>query len=233
AHDRDRARDRGRARPGGLRSAPRDRPVPGAARGTGVPVVAARRGRGDPDRVRDDRERSRQGRDALRCPSHRGPGRGRRSRRIRTVHADRPGRRVSVRFDDLEVGRDLPSSSRLVTLEDVKAYADASGDQNPLHQDDEVARAAGFPRVVAHGMYTMGTLTSWLVDWLGDPAGLLRLQVHFPAPGLVRESIECGGRVRSVDPQTRTAVLEVWVRVERDGADVWPIRKSEAEVRLD
>lgn len=140
---------------------------------------------------------------------------------------------MSVRFDDLEVGRDLPSSSRLVTREEVKAYADASGDQNPLHQDDEVARAAGFPRVVAHGMYTMGTLTSWLVDWLGDPAALLRLRVHFRSPVLVGESIECGGRVRSLDPQSRTAVLEVWVRVERDGADVWPIRKSEAEVRLD
>ncbi len=140
---------------------------------------------------------------------------------------------MSVRFDDLEVGQDLPSSSRLVTREDVKAYADASGDQNPLHQDDEVARAAGFPRVVAHGMFTVGTLTSWLIDWLGDPAALLRLQVHLRAPVLVDESIECGGRVRSLDPQTRTAMLEVWVRVERDGADAWPIRKSQAEVRLD
>jgi acyl dehydratase len=140
---------------------------------------------------------------------------------------------VSVRFEDLEVGLDLPSSSRLVTREDVKAYADASGDQNPLHQDDEVARAAGFPRVVPHGMYTMGTLTSWLVDWLGDPAALLRLKVHFRAPVFVDESIECGGRVRSLDPRSRTAVLEVWVRVERDNADVWPIRRSEAEVRLD
>ena len=139
---------------------------------------------------------------------------------------------MSVRFDDLEVGRDLPSSSRLVTREDVKAYADASGDQNPLHQDDDVARAAGFPRVVAHGMYTMGTLTSWLVDWLGDPAALLRLRVHFRAPVFVDESIECGGKVRSLDPQSRTAVLEVWVRVERDGETEWPIRKSEAVVRL-
>jgi len=139
---------------------------------------------------------------------------------------------VSVRFDDLEVGSELRSSVRRVTREDVKAYADASGDQNPLHQDDDVARAAGFPRVIAHGMYTMGTLASWLVDWLGDPAALLRLQAHFRAPVFVDESIECGGRVRSLDPQTRTAVLDVWVRVERDGGVEWPIRRSEAEVQL-
>ncbi|HET8525324.1 MAG TPA: MaoC/PaaZ C-terminal domain-containing protein [Actinomycetota bacterium] len=139
---------------------------------------------------------------------------------------------MRARFDDLEVGQELPGRARVVTREDVRAYADASGDRNPLHQDDEVARAAGFPRVVAHGMYTMGTLASWLADWAGDPAALLRLQVNFRAPVLVDETIACGGRVRSLDPETRIAVLEVWVTLERDGATEWPIRRSEAEVRL-
>ena len=139
---------------------------------------------------------------------------------------------MRARFDDLEVGQELPGRARVVTREDVRAYAEASGDRNPLHQDDEVARAAGFPRVVAHGMYTMGTLASWLAEWAGDPAALLRLQVNFRAPVLVEETIACGGRVRSLDPETRTVVLEVWVTIERDGATEWPIRKSEAEVRL-
>jgi acyl dehydratase len=139
---------------------------------------------------------------------------------------------MSVRFEELAVGQELPPFTRAVTREDVMAYADASGDQNPLHQDDVVARAAGFPRVVAHGMYTMGTLASWLVGWLGDPSGLVRMHVHFRAPVFVDESIECGGRVRSLDPNARTAVLEVWVRVRRDDGVEWPIRRSEAEVRL-
>jgi meromycolic acid (3R)-3-hydroxyacyl-[acyl-carrier protein] dehydratase HadAB len=139
---------------------------------------------------------------------------------------------VSVRFEDLQLGQELPGRTRLVTREDVLAYAEASGDHNPLHRDDEVARAAGFPRVVAHGMYTMGTLASWLAEWAGDAAGLRRLHVNFRAPVLVEETIACGGRVRSLDPETRTAVLEVWVTLERDGATEWPIRKSEAEVRL-
>jgi acyl dehydratase len=139
---------------------------------------------------------------------------------------------VSARFEDLDVGQELPARTRLVTREDVRAYAEASGDHNPLHQDDEVAHAAGFPRVVAHGMYTMGTLASWLAEWAGDPAALVRLQVNFRAPVLVEETIACGGRVRSLDPETRTALLEVWVTLERDGATEWPIRRSEAEVRL-
>jgi acyl dehydratase len=122
--------------------------------------------------------------------------------------------------------------SRTVTREDVKAYADASGDQNPLHQDDEVARAAGFPGVVAHGMYTMGTLASAIVAWAGDAGALQRMRVQFRAPVFIGEVIVCGGSVRSLDPVTRGAILDVWARVERDGETEWPIRKSEAEVRL-
>jgi hypothetical protein len=58
------------------------------------------------------------------------------------------------------------------------------------------------------------------------------MQVHFRAPVFVDESIECGGRGRSLDPNARTAVLDVWVRVQRDDGVEWPIRKSQAEVRL-
>ncbi len=140
---------------------------------------------------------------------------------------------MTDRFDDLEVGSEPPSITRVITREDVKAYADASGDRNPLHQDEDVAHAAGFPGVIAHGMLTMGILASWLVAWLGDPSRLLRLRVQFRVPVFVGESIECGGRVRALDPDSRTAELDVWVRVERDGEQVWPIRRSEAVVRLD
>jgi acyl dehydratase len=138
---------------------------------------------------------------------------------------------VSVRFEELSVGQELPIFARIVTAEDVEAYARASGDLNPLHRDEEVARAAGFPGIVAHGMLTMGTLASALVGWLGDPAALIRLKAQFRSPVFLGERLESGGSVRALDPRTRTAVLEVWVRVERGGRTEWPIRRSEAEVR--
>ena len=135
-------------------------------------------------------------------------------------------------FEDVAVGDELPESSRLVTRRDVKAYADASGDQNPLHQDDEVARAAGFPRVIVHGMLTMGHLASAVIAWAGDGAVVSRMRVRFRAPVLVDETIVAGGIVKALDAERRTATLDVWVKVERDGGVVWPIRRSEAEVRL-
>jgi acyl dehydratase len=135
-------------------------------------------------------------------------------------------------FESVHVGDELPERSRLVTREAVAAYADASGDHNPLHRDDEVARAAGFPGIVAHGMLTMGHLASALVAWAGEASALVRMRASFRAPVFMGETIVAGGTVRSLDVDRRTATLDVWVRLERDGATEWPIRRSEAEVRL-
>ena len=128
------------------------------------------------------------------------------------------------------VGEPIPEVAKVVTREDVRAYAQASGDLNPLHLDDEVARAAGFPSVVAHGMFTMAHLANCVVRWAGGAEHVRRFKVHFRAPVFLRDEIVAGGTVRSVDPEARRVVLDLWVRVERDGGTEWPIRKGEAEV---
>jgi acyl dehydratase len=135
-------------------------------------------------------------------------------------------------FDDVRIGDELPEVRRRITQEDVRAYADASGDQNPLHRDDEVARAAGFPGTIAHGMFTMGHLVSAVLAWAGDDTALSRIRVQFRTPVYVGETVVAGGKVTSLDAGRRSVTLDVWVPVERDGAVVWPIRRSEAELRL-
>ena len=134
---------------------------------------------------------------------------------------------------DVAVRHDLPPLARVVTREDVKAYADVSGDVNPLHQDDDVARAAGFPGIVAHGMFTMGHLAACVSRWAGGPERISRLSAQFRAPVFMGEQIVAGGRVKAVDVERGVALLECWVSVERDGATGWPIKRGEAEVRLD
>jgi acyl dehydratase len=134
---------------------------------------------------------------------------------------------------EVTVRSDLPAFSRVVTAETVKAYADAGGDQNPLHQDEAVAQAAGFPGIIAHGMFTMGHLAAFVARWSGGPDRIRRLSAQFRAPVLMGEEIVAGGRVRSVDVERRVAVLECWVSVERDGRTEWPIKRGEAEVLLD
>ncbi|HEX5936326.1 MAG TPA: MaoC/PaaZ C-terminal domain-containing protein [Actinomycetota bacterium] len=134
---------------------------------------------------------------------------------------------------DVEVRADIPSLSRVVTREDVLAYAEAGGDRNPLHQDESVARAAGFPTIVAHGMFTMGHLSACVSRWAGGPERIRRLTAQFRAPVFVGEEIVAGGRVKAIDVDRGLALLECWVSVERDGETAWPVKRSEAEVLLD
>lgn len=134
---------------------------------------------------------------------------------------------------DVPPRSEIPSVPRLVTPEAVKAYADAGGDQNPLHQDDGFARAAGFPGIIAHGMFTMGHLAAFLSRWAGGPERIRRLNAQFRAPVFMGEEIVAGGRVKAVDVEQGIALVECWVSVERDGRTEWPIKRGEAEVLLD
>jgi acyl dehydratase len=134
---------------------------------------------------------------------------------------------------DVTVGSEIAALSRVVTAEAVKAYADAGGDQNPLHQDDAVARAAGFPGIIAHGMFTMGHLAAFVSRWAGGSERIRRLTAQFRASVYMGEEIVAGGRVKALDAERGLAVLECWVTVERDGETQWPIKRAEAEVLLD
>jgi acyl dehydratase len=134
---------------------------------------------------------------------------------------------------DVAVRLDLPSLARVVTRENVKAYADVGGDENQLHQDDAVARAAGFPGVIAHGMFTMGHLSACISRWAGGPERIRRLSAQFRAPVFMGEEIVAGGRVKAVDAERGVALVECWVSLERDGTTEWPIKRGEAEVLLD
>ena len=135
-------------------------------------------------------------------------------------------------FAGIGVGDELPALRRVVTPEDVRAYAEAGGDPNPLHQDDQVARAAGFTGMIAHGMFTMAHLAACVTGWIDDDVEVVRIAAQFRAPVFMGEEIVAGGRVRSVDVPERSVVLELWVTVQRDGSVEYPIRKGEAELRF-
>jgi acyl dehydratase len=140
---------------------------------------------------------------------------------------------VTRSFDVVAVGQELPELRRVVLREDVKTYADVGGDHNALHQDNEFARSVGFEGIIAHGMFTMAHMASSVVAWAGgDPADIVRLSAHFRAPVYMGEEIVASGRVQSLDAAARTATVQTWVTVERDGAIEHAIKRGEAVVRL-
>ena len=139
---------------------------------------------------------------------------------------------ATIAFDQVHVGDVIPTLSKVVRREDVKAYADASGDQNPLHQDDAFAQSVGFPGIIAHGMFTMAHLVQAVTDWTGDPGALVSVDVQFRAAVFMDETLEAGGEVVELDPAARTATLSVWAAVDREGKRVLAVKNSRAVVRL-
>ena len=81
-----------------------------------------------------------------------------------------------------------------VTREQIAAYAAASGDHNPIHLDDEAARAVGLPGVIAHGMLGMAQLANFAVAYAGDHRRLRRLRCRFSGMVLPGDVITFSGR---------------------------------------
>ena len=65
------------------------------------------------------------------------------------------------------------------TNEQIAAYAEASGDYNPIHLDGDFAKSVGLPGVIAHGMLQMGILGTVAAEAAGGPQHLRRLFVRF------------------------------------------------------
>ena len=89
------------------------------------------------------------------------------------------------RYDDVEVGTELPGQTFPVHRVNLVMYAGASGDFNPIHWNERFATAVGLPNVIAHGMFTMAEAARVLTDWVGDPGAIEEYGVRFSRPVVV------------------------------------------------
>ncbi len=112
------------------------------------------------------------------------------------------------------MSRPLPERRVTFTREQITEYAEASGDRNPIHLDDDFARSVGLPGVIAHGMLQMGLLANLAVELAGgDPARLRRLSVRFAGMVEPGDEVVFGGELRE------DGRLELWAR-KPDGTPV-------------
>ena len=85
----------------------------------------------------------------------------------------------------IEVGTELPEKVFYLDRALLKQYADASGDQNPIHQNEEFALSVGLPNVIAHGMLTMALVGKYVSDYAGGSANVLEYGARFIKPVIV------------------------------------------------
>jgi acyl dehydratase len=68
----------------------------------------------------------------------------------------------------IEIGTELAPKTFKINRQLLIDYANASGDQNPIHQDEAFAKSVGLPDVIAHGMLTMALAGKYLSDVSGS-----------------------------------------------------------------
>ncbi|MEY4152947.1 MAG: hypothetical protein RL470_1006 [Actinomycetota bacterium] len=103
----------------------------------------------------------------------------------------------------IEVGTVLAEKVFYLDRELLKHYADASGDQNPIHQNEEFALSVGLPNVIAHGMLTMALVGKYVSDFAGGSANVIEYSARFTKPVIVpageKVDLTVTGTVSEVD----------------------------------
>ncbi len=119
-----------------------------------------------------------------------------------------------MKTSELQSGTPIaPTEAAVVTPAMLSAYAKASGDHNPIHLDEAVAKKVGLPGVIAHGMLSMAWLARGaraFVASLEDGAGwhLVSSQTRFRSMTFLGDRIAVGGQVKEVTAETLVIELQ-------------------------
>jgi len=89
-----------------------------------------------------------------------------------------------------KVGEVLPEKRYIINRAALVAYANASGDQNPIHQDEVFAKSVGLENVIAHGMYTMGLVGQYISAMAGSSSKVREFSARFTKPVVVPAGVD-------------------------------------------
>jgi acyl dehydratase len=136
-----------------------------------------------------------------------------------------------VSYDSVEIGQEIPARMYPVRRVDLVKYAGASGDFNPIHWNERIAKSVGLPDVIAHGMFTMAEAGRFVTDWVGDPGALVEFGVRFSSMVVVPDEtgaeIEVSGKIEEKLDDNRV-VLALTAR----SAGEKVLTRAKATVRL-
>jgi 3-hydroxybutyryl-CoA dehydratase len=108
----------------------------------------------------------------------------------------------------IETGAELPSLTRQITQETINAYAEASGDRNPLHVDPEYAATTQFGGPIAHGMLVLALVSEMLTAAFGETwLRTGRLKARFRGAARPGDAVTVRGTVKTVEAGASTHVV--------------------------
>lgn len=108
----------------------------------------------------------------------------------------------------------------------LKKYANASGDQNPIHQDEVFAKSVGLPDVIAHGMLTMALVGKFVSDWAGGPAAVKEFSARFVKPVIVPAGKKVDLTISATVTEVDGASVRLAINATSDGVKVLGMTKA-------
>lgn len=137
-----------------------------------------------------------------------------------------------INIASLEVGQEIGSIEYRLTRDSLVRYAGASGDFNPIHYRDDIAKAVGLDGVLAHGMLTMGAAVQVAINWIADPGRIVDYGVRFTKPVFVDAAkgavLTVSGKVGEIDVENSIVRIDITASC----ADVAVLGKAQARVRI-
>jgi acyl dehydratase len=126
----------------------------------------------------------------------------------------------------INVGDEIAPRVFWIDRELLKRYADASGDQNPIHQDEALAKSVGLPDVIAHGMLTMALVGKFVSDWAGGPAAVKEFSARFVKPVIVPANKKVDLTVSAIVGEVDGVNIRLNITATSDGVKVLGMTKA-------
>ena len=129
-----------------------------------------------------------------------------------------------------DIGHEFNKATFFVNRDKLRAYADASGDHNPIHQDEDFAKSVGLPNVIAHGMYTMALAGEAVRSWVGNQRNILEFATRFTKPVVVPAESEVPIIFTGKVSEVNASEITVEVTATSDGVKV--LGQTKARIQL-
>ena len=117
------------------------------------------------------------------------------------------------RFDDVEIGEELPTLQPDVGMENVRRFARASGMMTSRFTDHEGAKKQGLPGAIVPGIMSQGILAALVHRW-APGATIKTIDTIFRAPIVVDSRPVCKGVVTETHPESRTVEVDLTIENE-------------------
>jgi acyl dehydratase len=126
----------------------------------------------------------------------------------------------------IQVGDAIAERVFWIDRELLKRYADASGDQNPIHQDEAFAKSVGLPDVIAHGMLTMALAGKFISDWAGGSAAVKEFSARFTKPVIVPAGNKVDLTISATVAEVDGANIRLTINATSEGVKVLGMTKA-------